>query len=139
MKSFKGRIATAGDRVDVYKNLHTGGFSVRSKSSGKVLCHVDSVTLTDCKFHVSKSGREKTVKEKRRRVHAWVQGTLDQIEPICEPNIEGIVYYNPYKTETFVEGEETVTYAENVLLKGDHAYRCSKKTNKESEVECTYE
>jgi hypothetical protein len=40
-------------RVQVYKNLHTGNWSVRHK--GKVIAHLDEVILRDCVFHVGES------------------------------------------------------------------------------------
>lgn len=86
-------------KVEVYKNLHTGTFSVRKK--GKVIAHPTTVYLTDATFVVRPGGRERVRREGRKNVHAFVRGTPG------EPRIEGTcsrVTYNPYEHDTFVDG-----------------------------------
>ncbi len=83
--------------VRVYRNLHTGGLSVLYKR--KLLLHTDEVWLKDVKYVVSQPGRNRVLKEKRKNVHAWVQGTLvtkmDSVIDGLGPAVE--VSYNPYK------------------------------------------
>ncbi len=100
-------------RVRVYRNLHKNCFSVRQ--NGLVRCHANQVTLSDCKFIVSKAGQKRVRDEKRKNVHAFVEGFVvdtRQADKIVDGSLtdEQImkgktswenVYYNPYKCEGF--------------------------------------
>ncbi|MEH6989521.1 hypothetical protein [Cytobacillus firmus] len=74
---YKGRSLIAGQLVDCYRNLHTdNGYSIRCAKTGLVLAHCSTVQLKNAKFVVSEAGRQKTVQEKRKRVHAYIRGEL---------------------------------------------------------------
>ena len=88
-----------GERVFVYRNLHRKCYSVRSMETGRVICHVDSITLTDAKFKVGKSGRERVLRERRKNVHAGVVGHVADVSLLGQ-SIK--VTYNPYKWTSFV-------------------------------------
>ena len=95
--------------VEVYFNLHKKLFSVRSRMTGKVFAHVDKVSLSDPKFVVRKSGRDRVRREGKKNVHAFVKGSLlgpDEgtiLEALVNTITKGkAVTYNPYKYETFV-------------------------------------
>lgn len=90
-------------RVDCYWNLHVGGYSIRARegpNKGRVVAYAAAVNLIDARFHVCESMRLKTVRDKRRSVHAWVCGDLvtDQFD------ISGFtpVTYSPFLESTFV-------------------------------------
>lgn len=86
-------------KVEVYKNLHKGCWSVRHK--GKVVDYADIVFLRDAKFVVQPGGRKRVLEEQRKNVHAWVKG--ERIErPPRNLKFESVAMYNPYKYETFV-------------------------------------
>ena len=94
-----------GDRVMVYYNLHKHTFSVTYKSI--VILHADYVKLSDVEFRVRQGGKDKVRGEKRKNVHAFVIGNLDDY---CEfpcgnipvPESNDVVTYNPYKYDSFV-------------------------------------
>jgi len=95
-----------GKWVETYYNLHKHVLSVRR--GGRVQLHTDTLMLEDVKFAVQPAGREKVLKQKRKNVHAFVRGNY---EPIKAKDIMDLsksvynwvkVYYNPYKTKTFV-------------------------------------
>ena len=49
------------ERVEVYRNLHKNCFSVRAltgENKGKVIDHVQEITLKDVKFAVQPAGRK---------------------------------------------------------------------------------
>lgn len=96
---------------------------VRSAKSGLVLAHCSTVSLKYCTFHVSKSGREKTVQEKRKRVHAFVQGELTEINKESDSSRE-VIYYNPYLTEYFtvVSLQQPIVEASEVHFQGKYCY-----------------
>ena len=94
--------------VYVYFNLHKKLWSVKSRKTGRVLYLTDVVLLYDCQFRVSKAGRKRVLKEKRKNVHAGVAGELEcSRKPTSYKVPYGFedpvaVAYDPYKYESFV-------------------------------------
>ena len=102
-------------KVRVYRNLHKGCFSV--KQGGLVRCHAERVTLGECEFIVSKAGQKRVREEKKKNVHAFVDGYIletreaDRIvdgDKSDEEILEGktsweSICYNPYKYDGFVD------------------------------------
>ena len=90
-----------GKRVQVYFNLHKKVYSVRCKKTRLVIAHVNNICLEDVNFKVSEKGRQRVLAEKRKNVHAVVEGTV--ICPVLGSNssMHGITY-NPYRFDTFV-------------------------------------
>ena len=95
--------------VRVYRNLHKQLISV--KQGGLVRCHADNVVLHFCKFIVSKAGQKRVRDEKRKNVHAYIEGVVvnaretDSLLPFEWSEL----YYNPYKTDFWedrVSGKE---------------------------------
>lgn len=93
-------------RVYVYRNLHTGTWSVRQ--GGRVIAHPVTIWLSDCKFLVGEKGREKVLREKRKNVHAGVSGyILEERKPavyaqrFCLSELPTKVKYNPYEAGYF--------------------------------------
>jgi hypothetical protein len=125
---YKGRTVTIGETVDVYRNLHTNnGYSIRSKK-GIVLAHCSSVRLKNARFVVSESGRQKTVQERRKRVHAYVRGELVAYNEQLPESFTKVLY-NPYYTEKFMDADTNapITEAAEVFCSGKYAY--AKKKN----------
>lgn len=93
-----------GEVVAVYRNLHKNCWSVTHK--GRVIYHCDHITLENVKFKVSKIGREKVLKEKRKNVHARVWGELVEVAVDNSKfdtsyfDLE-VTEYNPYKFHSF--------------------------------------
>jgi hypothetical protein len=89
-------------RCQVYKNLHTGTWSVRQ--GGKVVAHPTILMLRDCRFHVQPAGRAKVLAEKKKNVHAYISGFLSSAKE-CNDNHADldnrVISYNPYKMESF--------------------------------------
>jgi len=95
-----------GDKVEIYRNLHNGTFSVRR--DGKVVRHIENfeiLRLTDAKFAVQPAGRAKVIREKKKNVHAFIRGTVDKegVWTLGEAPPHEIfeVSYNPYKSDMF--------------------------------------
>ena len=114
--------------VEVYFNLHKKLFSVRSRMTGKVIAHVDKVSLCDPKFVVRKSGRDRVRREGKKNVHAFVKGKLlnptedTLLEALVKALTEGkAVTYNPYKYESFVyaDTEQPIDNADYAVLSVD--------------------
>lgn len=107
-------------RVFVYFNLHKRLFSVRAaegENRGKVIAHSPTVYLANAVFKVSEAGRQRVLREKRKNVHAGVQGVLLGLSD--EKDTSGVpVTYNPYRFNTFVfsGSMEPVFAADRVTL-----------------------
>lgn len=102
-----------------YFNLHKLVFSVRNQKTRLVEHHSNTVILNDCKFKVSQKGREKVLREKRKNVHAGIEGILCGFDN--NYNLEDFteLTYNPYKYSSFVvkSTEKEVTGASLIVLK----------------------
>lgn len=118
-------------RVEVYKNLRNGLWSVRSTATGRVIDHRSHLYVTDAKLVVQPAGNARVRATGRKNVHAFVRGELveglslsdllDQLHP--NPVIAERVTYNPYENTTFVThyGNKPVHRADVVRL-GVHVY-----------------
>lgn len=101
----------------VYFNLHKEVFSV--KQNGLVVLHTPALMLSNVTFQVSEAGRQQVLREKRKNVHAFVNGTFRGEYTGSAPRDWRQAYYNPYKTATFVDKETGVALleAQDVILK----------------------
>jgi hypothetical protein len=111
-------------KADVYKNLQTGGYSIRSRETetyGQVVSHEDAVVVKDVDFVVNKAGRKKVLKEERKNVHAFVRGCIAPIDEwrLVEDEIIEI-RYNPYEFKNFVNSDtETAVNSADIVLLND--------------------
>ena len=94
-----------GKKVMCYYDLHRHTFSVTY--NGLVMLKADYLKLNNVEFRVRQGGKQKVRDEKRKNVHAFVIGNLDDY---CEfpcrnipvPESNDVVTYNPYKYDSFV-------------------------------------
>lgn len=114
MTSFKNRTIDPDEPVRVYRNLHKNSFSV--VQHGLVVAHMDQLCLRDAKPYVNETGRQRVIKNKRKEVHAWIEGTLCQ-DPA--PRNRLLVKYNPYKHSRFCIGPEG---QEQALVSASHIW-----------------
>ena len=100
-------------KVDVYWNLHKQTFSIRSREKedyGRVIRHADHVHIRNPTAVVSKAGRERVLREKKKNVHAVIRGQLiEASEPgawwdMAFRNMAEryLWHYNPYEYDQFV-------------------------------------
>lgn len=87
--------------VFCYRNLNRKGvvWSVKNTKSGLVVDRASEVILMDVTLKVSQAGRARVIKNKRRNVHAGVQGKRVKAAP---RGLWRRVTYDPYKNDTFV-------------------------------------
>jgi hypothetical protein len=76
IEAYKGREVCKAKAVEVYRNLHRGGYSVRQ--NGLVVGHTDAVMLKDAEFVVNAAGHKRYLREGVRNVHAWVRGHITE-------------------------------------------------------------
>jgi hypothetical protein len=115
VSSFRERQIDLEKPVYVYRNLHTKGYSI--KQSGKVVAHAKRLCVSNCKFIVSESGRQRVIKEKQKNVHAFIKGTYTTsgMGTTAEKNDLPVeITYNPYTDNSFV----TKNFTPFLKLKG---------------------
>lgn len=107
-------------RVRVYFNLHKKLFSIQNKTprGWRLLKHSSRVVLKDVKFLVYESGRARVLAEKKKNVHAYVEGewVTDQL---FFPHVSHEIRYNPYVAGHFVDtmSGKPIHTAYNALLR----------------------
>ena len=115
IKYIKNRSINPDKPVKVYWNLHRNCYSVQQ--NGLVVCHADQVELKDVTFKVSEKGRQRVLKERRKNVHAFVVGYLD--DDFADRYWDVKIVYNPYKYNSYrfwVDDSVTVKACPAVLL-----------------------
>lgn len=103
MQMVKDRTLEENQRVHVYYNLHQGGYSIRDKKTMHVVAYADNVLLKNCVFKVSEKGRQKVIEEKRKRVHAFIEGDFIFADQDFNTSHLDKIYYNPYETSLFTD------------------------------------
>lgn len=133
--------------VRIYRNLTKSCWSVlamEGEHKGKVIAHCKAVLLKDVKPVVSEAGRQRVLREKRKAVHAYLEGTLvcwwnpeyrymGNWEAYQAPFRGGFdtsttvrVTYNPYKGRHFTAYDKPglgLVSAGEVLALGDGSVR----------------
>ncbi len=77
---------------------------MRCEKTRLVIAHVDSIWLSDVRFKVSEKGRERVLRERRKNVHAGVQGIWEPHLCKSRDNFER-VSYDPYRSGNFESGD----------------------------------
>jgi hypothetical protein len=111
----KNRSIDKSKPVKVYWNLHRDCYSVQQ--DGLVVAHADQVELRAVTFKVSESGRQRVLKERKKNVHAFVVGFIDDA---LARYWDVKIVYNPYKYDSFrlwTDDRVTVQSAEAVILR----------------------
>lgn len=116
-------------KVDVYRNLRTGGFSIRHK--GRVIAREKTIVLTDVKFVVSQASRQRVLNQKKRNVHAILRGTLVSTGAMIPyESFDGEGYYNPYKHDSFIDKDSGVKLeGANMVLLHDNTFHYKLNNN----------
>lgn len=116
-------------KVFVYWNLNRKLWSIkalRGPNRGRVIQHLQEITLKNCIFKVSERGRQTVIAQKVKNVHAGVVGYMNSDE-IFKNAIQSIdVTYNPYKFSSFVNKnntQEPVITAKIVKMAADRSVK----------------
>ena len=116
-------------RVLVYWNLHKNVWSIKCKNTGIVIGYSKLVYLKNCKFKVSPSGRKRVLLEKRKNVHAMVEGTICHNKPSYDLNYNGFTY-NPYKYDSFVDRDSLEPIYESETATLSSSLKCPQKSKR---------
>lgn len=101
----------------VYRNLHKDCWSLQQDNLVKA--HAKTLKLFNCKFLVNERLRQKTIKEERKNVHAFIKGYLSELFDSILDTVKGTaITYNPFKNEFFYEKESgaSIHSADAVVL-----------------------
>lgn len=120
---FKSVIAKVSNLTyQIYKNLTTGSLSIREKNSGLVVGYAVSVMMTNVTTTVNQKVREQILREKKKYVHAFVEGQIVDVFGFISREGRSVILvnnekdlhelgifkkgvqatYNPYKHDSFV-------------------------------------
>jgi hypothetical protein len=85
----------------------------------RVVEHADRVVVVDARFVVRKGGRARVLAERRKNVHAWVEGTRVAPGAPEAATATAAVRYDPYRAPWFeVDGQPIVEAAVVVFDRG---------------------
>ena len=98
-------------KVGVYRNLNNGLVSIKAlegEHKGKVIAHAEGILLKGCSFKVGEKGRQRVLREKRKNVHAYVEGFVASIkgERRYREFLGTKANYNPYYMDSFYTEEK---------------------------------
>ena len=113
----KGRSIDISKPIRVYRNLHKKVYSI--KQGNLVVAHSFRLCLRDFKTIVSKKGREKVLIDKRKNVHAFLEGyyeTSGMGTTAARNDLQSIIQYNPYKHDYFFCGDIVVNGGKFCIL-----------------------
>jgi hypothetical protein len=93
-------------RVKIYRNLHKKCLSVlhRTEKGWRLWKHVPRIEVFNAVFKVSQAGRERVLREKRKNVHAFIEGDYAGVTNVTSSNLR-FLRYNPYEAGHFFDAE----------------------------------
>lgn len=104
----------------IYRNLHTGGFSIKHR--GLVIDRGDSFVAESVTFKVNEKGRQRVLDQGRKGVHAYAVADKYKfndsikIDNLCE------ITYNPYKFPFFTAAGSSIHSASTIAFKNGKCY-----------------
>lgn len=101
MIAYKNRKLDPTKPVEVYRCLNRKGVIYSVRQQGLVVAHAEDIVLTNCKLIVSQAGRARVVLNKKKSVHAWIQGMIGSEEDINDEYHHAVLKYNPYTLSEF--------------------------------------
>lgn len=112
---YKGRTVEDTQLVKVYYNLHKHMFSIKDYETGLILAHGNDIYLNNVEFRVSEAGRQRVLETGVKNVHAYAIGNIDLTYTTALYN-PTYIYYNPFTTEKFMNGDKPIEYSIRVFL-----------------------
>ncbi len=119
---YKDRLIDYTLPVQIYKNLTRKGVCYSVRQNGKVVGHTYELYLKDCKFVVNEAGRQWVIRNKKKIVHAYVEGYV--CASFNSHNLTKI-NYNPYYTKYFCTATEDIFTSNKVLINKNGVYGSS--------------
>lgn len=109
----------------IYRNLRTGGFSVRFR--GRVIDRLNTFTAFGVSFKINETGRQRVIKEKQKNVHAFV--VADKYKAKRYPALTFVeldmldrITYNPYRDMQFVCNGKKIDTAREIIFQNGRCF-----------------
>lgn len=93
-----------GQVVRVYRNIRKNLFSIQDEKTRRLIAYAESLLLTNVRMKIGQAGQLRVRKERQKNIHAFIVGTFveqNEDDAIDHKDLKA-VYYNPYKTDTFI-------------------------------------
>ncbi len=124
---FKERQINLSKPVRIYRNLTKKGIWYSVIQNSVTVAHTSSVCLKDCTFNVNERGRQWVIKNKRKTVHAYIEGYIT--DSVCgtasnKNDLPAIIKYNPYKNKGFICNNLTI---KPFIVKGARVVICNEE------------
>lgn len=105
----------------IYRNLRTGGFSVRHK--GIVIERIEYGMAADVLFKVNEKGRQRVINEKQKNVHAFaIVDEYAKTSTTLDVDTLPVITYNPYVSNKFTCNGEPIEFASSVIFRNGKCY-----------------
>lgn len=113
-----------GEKVRVYYNFRLKCLSVQTyqphRGGWRLYYHVDNLALENARFKVQIAGRQRCLREKRKNVHAYIEGI---VAPQRRDGDWIGIHYNPYQSASFVKDDGfAIRQADYVLFVGSRPF-----------------
>lgn len=114
-----------GQKVRVHYNRNAKNFTVQEYIKGvgwRKCAAVDDIVLHDVEFKVSQAGRQRCVREGKRNVHAYAEGTVRRLDCMQVSHFVGYtpLRYNPYEAGSFIADAQPIHGAASVVFSTKH-------------------
>jgi hypothetical protein len=110
----------------IYRNLHTGGFSVKRRGHVIDRLKYQSLMAEDVTFKVNEAGRQRVIKDKKKNVHAFI--VCDKYELYGRESVDNArtITYNPYTSSSFTCDGVPITKARKIVCRAGKCYLLEK-------------
>jgi hypothetical protein len=100
---FKNRLIDKHKQIKVYRNLHKKGKWYSIKQDNLVVAHAKRLCLSNPRFLINQSGKDRAINEKQRNVHAFIVGYLKQsgMGQTALDNLPATIKYEPFSEYGF--------------------------------------
>ena len=121
-------------KVEVYRNLHTGGMSVRENAKPRHVIDSDcrELIVENAEFVVQEATRLKVVREKQKQVHAFIKGIATNNNELINNKTKIEVTYNPYLYKKFIRKDTKEELLNKDYLVGIEVFNINENNNKKT-------
>ena len=117
---YKERLFYTDEVCRVYRNLNKNCYSIMQR--GKVVAHADTFTLRNANFIVGENGRQRCLSEKRKNVHAYIEGYFGYSRRGNSGDLKKVSYNPYYRGHFFDEEKNPVESAQFAYLKPEGVF-----------------
>jgi len=102
--SFKGRTIDLEQPIRIFRNLNKKGTWYSVRQGTLTVAHAKAICVRDCKFIVNEKVRDRVAKNKKKEVHAFIEGmyAINGMGTTAKKNdLPAEIKYNPYFDKYF--------------------------------------